>query len=280
MRALVTGADGQLGRALVETLGDRVAYAAGRDRLDVTDAAAVLRAVENVGPDVVFNATAYNGVDAAESEPLAALAVNAAGAHHLARAARAAGAVIVHVSTDYVFDGARSEPYSESDATGPLGAYGVSKLAGELLVMATHPEHLIVRTSGVLGRGGSRTKGGSFVERIVLRARSGAPLRVVSDQVFSPTYAPDLAEAMVALVEAGARGVVHVANAGRCTWHALACAALETAGIPAHVTAIDSSELGAAARRPRFSVLGTARYSALTGRAMRSWRETLPALLA
>ncbi len=193
MRALVAGSAGQLGRELVARLGGEVAWKGDRAELDVTDGAAVAGLVARVRPDVVFNATAFNRVDAAEAEPLGAFAVNAVGAHWLARAARDAGALLVHVSTDYVFDGTASRPYREEDPPRPLGAYGASKLAGEHLVAAAGGEHLVVRTSGVLGRGGSEQKGGSFVDRIVAQARAGRPLRVVADQVFAPTCASDLA---------------------------------------------------------------------------------------
>src|SRR5688500_12768284 len=209
MRAAVIGALGQLGCALVERLGPAAVWSGGRDALDVRDVQAVQALLEQERPDVVFNATAYNAVDAAEADPADALAVNAAGPHHLARAARQIGATLVHVSTDYVFDGASSRPYREDDCPRPLNAYGASKLAGEALVRAAGCELLLVRTSAVLGNGASRAKGGSFVERIVAQARAGKPLRVVADQVFSPTYAPDLASALVALVESGARGVFH-----------------------------------------------------------------------
>jgi dTDP-4-dehydrorhamnose reductase len=226
VRALVAGAAGQLGRELVARLGDEAAWSGDRAEIDVTDGAAVLALLERTRPDVVFNATAWNRVDAAETEPAAAFAVNAAAPHFLARAAVRVGATLVHFSTDYVFDGEASRPYTEDDAPRPLGAYGASKLAGERLVAAASPDHVIVRTSGLLGRGGSEQKGGSFVDRIVARARAGETLRVVADQVFSPTCAADLAQAAIALVRARARGLVHVANAGSCTWHELACAAL------------------------------------------------------
>jgi dTDP-4-dehydrorhamnose reductase len=280
LRALVAGAHGQLGQALLRLLGDRVAWAGGRDELDVRDAAAVRRVVAAARPDVVINATAYNKVDAAESEPAEALAVNAEGPLHLARAAGEAGARIVHVSTDYVFDGRGARPYAETDPPNPLGAYGVSKLSGELLVAGATPEHLIVRTSGVFAEGGSRAKGGSFVERILARARAGEPLRVVADQVFSPTYAPDLARAILALLDHGARGVVHVTNQGTCSWHEMAAAALELAGLRGvPVQAIRAEELGAAARRPAWSVLDNARWRALGLPPLRPWREALREML-
>ena len=276
MRALVAGSAGQLGRELLVALGDEAAWSGDRDEIDVTDGAAVAALVDRVHPDVVFNATAWNRVDAAETEPAAAFAVNAAAPHFLARSALGVGARLVHFSTDYVFDGTADRPYTEDDQPRPLGAYGASKLAGERLVAAAGGDHLIVRTSGLLGRGGSEQKGGSFVERIVERARAGEPLRVVADQVFAPTCAADLAQATIALVRASARGLFHVANDGSCSWHELACAALSLAGVTAAVEPLALADLGLTAPRPRYSVLACGRYRALGLPPLRHWRDALP----
>jgi dTDP-4-dehydrorhamnose reductase len=276
VRSLVVGSAGQLGRELVALLGPDVAWAGDRAELDVTDAAAVDALVARVRPDVVWNATAWNRVDAAEAEHDAAFAVNARGPAHLARAAREASALLVHYSTDYVFDGASSRPYREDDPPHPLSVYGASKLEGERLVAQEGGAHLVVRTSGVLGRGGSEQKGGSFVERIVAQARAGRPLRVVSDQVFAPTSAVDLAAASFALVRAGARGLIHVTNTGSCSWHELALAALAAAGIDAPVEPISLAELKLPARRPAYSVLDTARARSLGLPPLRPWRDALP----
>jgi dTDP-4-dehydrorhamnose reductase len=276
VKAIVVGSAGQLGREIVALLGGEVAWAGDRAEIDATDGAAVSALVSRVRPDVVFNAAAYNRVDAAESEPAAAFAVNASAPHFLARAAREAGALLVHYSTDYVFDGTASRPYREDDPPCPLGVYGASKLAGEVLVAASGAEHLVVRTSGVLGRGGSAQKGGSFVERIVAQARGGQPLRVVADQVFAPTCAADLAAASLALVRAGGRGVFHVTNAGSCSWHELAVATLAVCGLDVPVERIPAAELRLPARRPAYSVLDGARYLGLGLPPLRSWREALP----
>jgi dTDP-4-dehydrorhamnose reductase len=280
VRAFIAGSAGQLGSALARTLGDRVVWAGGREALDVRDPEAVLREVRAARPDVVLNATAYNKVDAAETETLEALAVNAGGPGHLARAAREVGAAVVHVSTDYVFDGSKGAPYEEDDAPHPLSAYGVSKLAGEMIVAASGAPFLIVRTSAVFAAGGSRGKGGSFVERILARARAGEPLRVVDDQVLSPTYAPDLAAAIVALLEAGARGLFHVTGAAPTSWHGFAVAALRYAGVDAPVRAVKAKEFGAPAARPAYSVLSNRRYRELGLPALRSWEAALADLLA
>jgi dTDP-4-dehydrorhamnose reductase len=273
LKALVTGAFGQLGRELVTLLGVEAAWSGGREELDIARAEDVDALVGRVRPDVVFNAAAYNQVDRAESDPGAAIEVNALGALVLARAARKVGAVLVHFSTDYVFDGRSPRPYREDDPPAPLGAYGVSKLAGERL--AARGEFLIVRTSGVFGRGGSRQKGGSFVDRILARARSGQPLRVVSDQVFSPTYAPDLAGGVLELVRAGSRGLVHVTNSGACSWHAMAVEALSLSGLSVPVAPITAASLELPAARPAYSVLDNARAVSLGLTPLRSWQDAL-----
>jgi dTDP-4-dehydrorhamnose reductase len=280
LRFFIAGSAGQLGAALVRLLGDEVAWSGGREELDVRDGAAVQRAVQAARPDVVVNATAYNKVDAAEVETVEALAVNAAGPWHLARAARDAGAVVVHVSTDYVFDGTKRAPYEVEDPPRPLSAYGVSKLAGERMVLASGAPCLVVRTSAVFASGGSRGKGGSFVERVVARARAGEPLRVVDDQVLSPTYAPDLAAAIAALLQAEARGLFHVTNTGSCSWHAFAVAALRQAGLDVPVQAVKAKDFAAPAARPAYSVLSNGRYLSLGLPPLRGWEQALAELLA
>jgi dTDP-4-dehydrorhamnose reductase len=280
MRALVVGSRGQLGQALTSQLGDRCVWAGDREELDVRQAAAVDERLRATHPDVVFNATAYNAVDAAEGDVAAALAVNAVAPRHLARACAEAGALLVHVSSDYVFDGQLRRPYTEEDPARPLNVYGVSKRAGELMAMASGAECLIVRTSGVVALGGSPDKGGSFVERVLARARSGAPLRIVDDQIFSPTYAPDLAAALVELVEGGARGMAQVTNQGECSWHSLATHALAIAGIDVRATPIRTAELTLAARRPAYSVLSNARAVALGVTPLRPWRDAIAEMLA
>jgi len=280
VRALVAGALGQLGRELSSRLGGELAWAGGRDGLDVTDEPAVFAFVAQVKPDVVFNATAWNRVDAAEAEPERAFVVNAHAPRTLARAAADVGARLVHVSTDYVFDGLSPRPYGEEDEPRPLSVYGASKLEGERNVLAAGAQHLVVRTSGVLGRAGSAQKGGSFVDRILEQARAGKPLRVVADQTFAPTFADELADALIALARSPVRGLVHVTNAGSCTWHELALAALREAGSAAPVAAIKAAELKLPARRPAYSVLDNSRYLSLGLTRPRPWQDALRELVA
>jgi dTDP-4-dehydrorhamnose reductase len=277
---MVVGSAGQLGGALVDRLGPRVAWAGSRAALDVRDASAVRARVSETRPDVIFNATAYNKVDHAEVERDQAMAVNEAGPRNLAEAAAEAGAVLVHVSTNYVFDGALRRPYTEEDEARPLSVYGMSKLAGETAVARAGESHIIARTSALFGKRGDGRPATNFVNRIVDGARAGKPLRVVDDQEVSTTYAPDLAAALVALVEDGARGLFHVVNAGSCTWHALAVEAVATAGLRAPVKALSSEELAAPARRPAYSVLSTDRYRARGLPPLREWRAALADHLA
>jgi len=280
VKFLITGAMGQLGRALGARLGSDVVWSGDVAELDVQDAAAVARVIRGARPDVVVNAAAYTSVDQAETDVEACFGVNAAAPLYLARAANGSGALLVHVSTDYVFDGKKAQPYVEEDCPRPLSVYGASKLAGEQLVIASGCPYLVVRTSGLFGPGGSRAKGGNFVDRILECARAGEPLKVVSDQAFSPTYAPDLADAIVSLVQQGRRGLFHVTNSGSCTWHGLAVEALRRACVDLRVEEIRARELGAPARRPAHSILSKARYEAQGLPPLRAWSEALEEHLA
>jgi dTDP-4-dehydrorhamnose reductase len=237
-----------------------------------------------VRPDVVVNCAADNRVDAAEADARDAVAVNALGVAALARHCRDHDALLVHVSTDYVFDGRATRPYAEDEAPNPLGAYARTKYAGELLAQALAPRHAILRVAGLYAEGGSRGKGGNFVDKVLAQARAGKVLRIVSDQVTAPTWARDVAEAMARLVPriaagGAAHGVYHVTNAGECSWWEFAAAALELAGLRAELMPITTAELGAAAPRPAYSVLANTGLERL-GVPLRGWREALAAYIA
>jgi dTDP-4-dehydrorhamnose reductase len=276
MRYAVLGANGQLGHDLCPRLPGEVT-ALTRDRADLTRPDTVRAALGELRPDVVVNCAAYNFVDRAESEPPAAFAVNAWGVRDLALLCRELDCTLVHFSTDYVFglDETRTTPWTEADAPGPVSVYGLSKLAGEYLVRSLCPRHLVVRTCGLYGVWGSGGKGGNFVETMLRLAGQGKPLRVVADQTCTPSYTVDVAEATTALLATGRYGLFHVTNAGACSWHELARATFELAGVTAHLTPITSAEFGAAARRPRYSVLAPAAGQT----PLRPWREALAAYL-
>ncbi len=283
MRVLILGAAGQLGRELVRALPEAAANT--RDDLDVCAAGVVAERLGVLRPDAVVNVAADNRVDHAEQQPVEAVAVNAVGAGHVAAACREAGAFLVQLSTDYVFDGRARRPYRENERPSPQSAYARSKLAGELLVQALAPRHAIVRTAGLYAAGGSRAKGGSFVDRLLAQARRGEPLRVVRDQVTAPTWARDLAAALARLLPrwlAGQApgGVYHLTNAGQCSWYEFARATVDLAGVPATIEAVTTAELRLPAPRPRYSVLANARLAALGEPPLRPWREALAAYLA
>jgi dTDP-4-dehydrorhamnose reductase len=266
-KAAVLGSGGQLGVELVRELTRRGYQTAGWDRgqLDITDNGQVESVLTPWDPEIVFNAAAYNQVDVAESEPQAAFLVNALAVRNLALACRQLDAHFVHFSTDYVFDGTAGRPYLESDSTHPLGAYGVSKLAGELYAQAYLDAPLIVRTSGVFGPGGLRTARGNFVEVMLRLARSGQPIRVVEDHVASPTYAPLLAARTIDLVERGQAGVIHVGGGTPASWFHYAQSIFSVAlpGQAVELHATSEREYRTAAHRPKFSALSNARMESL-----------------
>jgi dTDP-4-dehydrorhamnose reductase len=276
----VLGAAGQLGRALLPRLSGQVTPLT-REQADLTRPESLRAALLTLRPDVVVNCAAYNFVDRAESEPEAAFAVNAWGVRALALACRDAGCLLVHFSTDYVFglDASRTTPYREDDAPGPAGNYGLSKLAGEYLVQAHSPLHLVVRTCGLYGARGGGGKGGNFVETMLRLAAEGRHVPVVTDQVCTPSYAVDVAEATAALLRAGAEGLFHLTNAGSCSWHEFAAAIFELAGVKADLAATTARELGRPARRPSYSVLATDAAERAGVPRPRPWRAALAAYL-
>ncbi|MDJ0865127.1 MAG: dTDP-4-dehydrorhamnose reductase [Myxococcota bacterium] len=284
-RWLVMGAYGQLGRCLIERVGAApghvVAGAHDLDTLDVTDRDAVLRAVLEAPdgpPDVVANAAAMTQVDRCETEPELAQRANADAPAHLAEACREARARLVHVSTDYVFAGTGSRPYTEEDEPAPRSVYGRTKLEGEARVRAVCPDAIVARTAWVFG------PGNNFVRTILAAAArsaagEGAPLRVVDDQRGSPTYAGHLAAGLLGLLEAGAAGLYHLVNSGVATWWDLARAAVDAGGhadLP--IERVRTEEFPRPAPRPAWSVLDTGKAARL-GVTLPPWREGLRAYL-
>jgi dTDP-4-dehydrorhamnose reductase len=274
MRILVTGAVGMLGLDVADAAVGHDLCALSRAELDITDAAAVDAAVARYAPDAVVNCAAWTDVDGAESAADAALAVNGAGAGNLARAAAAAGAWTVHVSSDYVFDGFKVSPYVESDATGPSSSYGRSKLAGELEVAEMAPAaHTIVRSSWLFGTGGK-----CFPKTILRLAADREQLTVVDDQVGCPTFTGHLAVALTELGRERVPGIVHIAGAGACSWHGFAREIVSSAGLECEVLPGKTEDLDRPAPRPAYSVLGTERGPAVP--LLPDWREGLRAFMA
>jgi dTDP-4-dehydrorhamnose reductase len=264
-RAVVFGAAGQLGVELVREIRGRGYTVTGWDRsqVDITDAQAVEKALAQFDADVVFNCAAYNQVDVAEQEPQAAFLVNALAVRNLALACRQADALLVHFSTDYVFDGRAGYPYAEDDPPHPLGAYAVSKLAGELYAQAYLDRVLVVRTSGVFGPGGLDTARGNFVELMLRLAGSPNAIRVVEDHVASPTFAPLLAARTLDLVEREQSGVFHVGGGSPISWFQFARIIFEVAGLEPLLLATSEREYRTSARRPKYSALSNGKMERL-----------------
>jgi dTDP-4-dehydrorhamnose reductase len=274
MKLLVTGAAGMLGRDVMLAAGnaghDLVGY--GRAELDVTDPGALDRKLDLERPDVVVNCAAWTDVDGAEDAEEAAFAVNGSGAGNVAAAAAKVEARIVHVSTDYVFDGVKGAPYVESDQPAPLSAYGRTKLAGEEAVAAANKRHFIVRSAGLFGIGGR-----NFVDTMLRLSEAQSEVAVVRDQVGSPTYTWHLAYGVVRLIEGIEYGIHHMAAGGQCSWYEFAREIFEQAEVECRVLSIASDEFGAAAPRPAFSALASQREHAIR---LPGWRDGLAGYLA
>lgn len=281
-KAVVFGSGGQLGQELCAELRKRGYEVLGYERkqLDVCDPAAVEQAVAQFEADVVFNAAAYNQVDVAEREPQAAYLANGLAVRNLAVACRQADARLVHYSTDYVFDGMLGRPYHETDATHPMGAYGVSKLAGELYARAYLERPLIVRTSGVFGPAGKATNRGNFLETMLRISKSGQPIRVVQDYVASPTYAPLLASRSIDLLEKNQAGVFHVGGGTPISWFDYAAIIFRVAGVKPELLPTTEREYRTEAKRPKFSALSNDKMEAAGVAAMPSMEEVVSAYFA
>jgi dTDP-4-dehydrorhamnose reductase len=282
MRLLIAGWQGQVARALVElapSMPDVEAFAVGRPGLDLCNATSITRAMTDVRPDVIINSAAYTAVDKAESEQDAAFALNRTGAGLLAEEAAKRGAAIIHISTDYVFDGQKPAPYVETDAVAPQNVYGQSKLQGEQAVRQMNPEHIIARTAWVYS-----PVGANFVKTMLRLAGERDSLRVVDDQMGNPTYAPHLAHALLEIARQvrhaprdGQWGTYHLSGRGDVSWCRFAKEVFrvpaELGGPSASVTAITTAEYPTPAARPQNSRLDCSKAEQTFGVALPDWRE-------
>jgi len=268
LRILLTGRGGQVGAELARML-EGVA-ATDRAALDLADAEAIRRVIRDIKPEVIINAAAYNAVDRAESEQELALRVNGAAPGVMAEEAKRLGALLVHYSTDYVFDGAKGSPYVEGDAPKPLSAYGNSKLEGEERVRASGCRHLILRTSWVYG-----PRAANFYQVIRRKAQAGEPMRMVDDQTSVPTSSTFLASHTAILLKAGATGLLHLVPSGQATRHEFACEVVRALRSASRVDPARTADFPTAARRPVYSVLDNRRVVDLLGRPLPDWRELL-----
>jgi dTDP-4-dehydrorhamnose reductase len=279
MEIALLGANGQLGTDLHKALRSHKVIPLTIDDVDVTEHERTRTVLRDLRPDVVLNTTAFLRVDDCETQPETAYAVNASSVLNMVRIANDLDAVFVHFSTDYVFDGAAREPYTEQSLPLPLNVYANSKLAGEFLVRAYARKYLLIRSSGLYGSAGSLGKGGNFVETMLGRARRGESIRVVNDQVLTPTYTIDLAQQVAVLLPTQHFGLFHATNEGSCSWWEFARTIFELAGVDADLTAISSDDYKTPAVRPRYSVLENARLKELGLNRMRDWREALATYL-
>lgn len=282
MKILLTGRNGQVGweleRALAP-LGEIVAT--DRSTLDLSDPDAIRRVVREVKPEIIVNAAAYTAVDKAESEPELAMRINGFAPGVLAEEAKRLGALLVHYSTDYVFDGEKVAPYVEEDTTNPINVYGKSKLGGEKAIQASTCRHLILRTSWVYG-----PRGHNFLLSILRAARERPQLRVVADQVGAPTSSDSIARTSARLLRLQARGNValdrctlHVSARGETSWYAFAETILEREKIGTAVVPISAKEYSSAARRPKNSLLSNDKLRTITGEVLPDWSDDLDAVL-
>lgn len=274
-RVLVTGGNGQVGRSITDLLGDQrfqhlTVSVADRATCDITNPDAVRRAIERFNPSVIVNTAAYTAVDASETDEAAAMLVNCDGVAHLAAQT---GRRLIHLSTDYVFDGSKDGWYTESDPVAPLGVYGTSKWQGEQAAR-TNPDHLILRTAWVYA-----AHGHNFVKTMLRLGAERGNLRVVADQIGCPTSAHDIADAILRLVDIDATGTYHMAGASQATWHELATATFELAELDVAVEAIGTAENPTPAPRPANSRLDSTALASATQVRLPSWQDSLPAII-
>ena len=279
MRIAVIGADGQLGSDLVRTLARDEVFPLYYPEFDVTRPMRMRSVLQNLRPDTVVNTAAFHRVDECEDDPEASFRVNTIAVRDLARLAGELGFILVHFSTDYVFDGRKKAAYIESDPPNPLNVYAVSKLAGEFFVRALIEKHFLIRTCGLFGEASSREKGYNFVDRMIALAEEGKPLRVVDDQWVSPTSTAELAERTSDLIRTDHYGLYHLTSEGHCTWFQFAQELFALIGRRPRLEPVDSQTFAAKALRPLYSVLENKRAKEVGLKDFSSWNHALRAYL-
>jgi dTDP-4-dehydrorhamnose reductase len=278
MKIVVIGANGQLGSDLVAAFsenGDAVCELTHSD-IEISDLQSVSHALERIRAQVIVNTAAMHHVENCEREPEKAFAINALGPRNLAAAARDLGAVLMHVSTDYVFDGSKGSPYSEEDAPRPLNAYGITKLAGEHFVRATTPKHFVIRTSGLYGKSPCRAKGGlNFIELMLKLAKERGMVRVVDSEVVTPTSTAELAQQMVQLSHADAYGLYHATAEGSCSWYEFARQIFTITDTQVELKVAAADEFPSKVARPKYSVLENRALKSRGLNAFKPWQDAL-----
>lgn len=281
MRVVVIGANGQLGTDLVRHFQESsdVVVPVTHAQVDVTSQEAVGSMLEKSKPDVVLNTAAFHKVEECEKKPELAFQVNGSAVMSLAQACQKSGATLVHFSTDYVFGGyEKGSPFEETDRPAPLNVYGVSKASGEQLIAANADRYFVLRVCGLYGTAGSSGKGGNFVENMLKKALAGDAIRVVDDQILTPTYTADLAAATRKLIQTGKFGLYHLSSEGECSWFEFTRQIMEFAGVKANLSACKTTDFFSPVKRPFYSVLSKGKYRGL-GLSIPSWKDALPRYL-
>ena len=280
MKTLIIGADGQLGTDLLKVLDRKDVIPLTIKDIDITDRDRTIGVIRKHSPDVIINTSAYHRVDDCEDNDALAFGVNAFGVKNLCLASREAGSVLVHISTDYVFDGMRGRPYSETDCPNPGTVYGISKLAGELYVRYMLKDFFLIRTCGLFGVAGCLGKGGTnFVENMLKLAAQGKTVRVVTDEIVGPTYTLDLATKISQLIKTEHYGLYHVTNSGQCSWYEFAKRIFELTDKKVDLQPATSAEFKSKAKRPAFSILAHDNLKKIGLDDMRTWDRALAAYL-
>jgi len=280
LKIALIGADGQLGSDLQKVIPASELIPLTLKDVDITDAQKLEKVLLACQPDIVINTAAYHNVDACEDNLEAAFKVNVLGVKNLCRSAQKNNIILVHFSTDYVFDGEKTTPYSEADCPRPVNAYGISKLAGELYIRSQLERYFIVRSAGLYGVAGCMATGRlNFVEIMLKLAREKGEVKVVDDQIVSPTYTLDLARKVYGLVQTEHYGIFHLVNHGQCSWYEFAKKIFELTQTKVKLEKTTTAAFGARARRPAYSALDNARLRALGMDDMREWEAALGAYL-
>lgn len=275
-KILVTGARGMLGRALTKELSSgHQLIGIDIDDADITDESQIKEEIFKIKPDAVIHTAAYTDVDNSEKNKELTYRINAQGTENVARACKLSQSKLIFISTDFVFDGQKSAPYTEEDVPNPINAYGSAKLAGEKLIQSIWPNHLIIRTAWLYGPHGK-----NFVDTIIRLSEKESELKIVNDQAGSPTYTIDLAKAINIILKKDITGILNITNSGSCTWYEFAEKILSLKQINKKITPITSDKLGSPAKRPKYSVLSNAEFEKLTGEKLRNWEEALGEYLA
>ncbi|MFH2068546.1 MAG: dTDP-4-dehydrorhamnose reductase [Candidatus Omnitrophota bacterium] len=279
MKIILIGAGGQLGSDLMKVLAEEELIPLRHLDADITDFERLKELVCRHKPDVVIDTAAYHKVDECERNPQKTFEVNALGTRNVALACKETGSRMVFISTDYVFNGRKGAPYVETDIPDPINVYGISKLAGECFVRNLLDEYFIVRTSGLFGVAGSSGKGGNFIETMLRLAGANKEIKVVGDQIMSPTYTLELAKKICELIKTEEFGLYHITNNGECSWYDFAGKIFELSGVETNLKRTTTKEFGAPASRPPYSVLGNGNLQRLGLDDMKAWDEALKAYL-